>query len=293
MCTKAAPCTVIAKALATGRPYVRLAGSLNEQVAINNRNVTIFAEADAKLTSATTGTVLRIDGTSQVAIHDLELGGGSGADGFGISAPGSAASITLNRVKIRGNQAGGVSIAGGALTVARSTITENPGGGMTIVNATFAIVGNVITGNGTDGGMDGGIVISTPASPGNRLEFNSFSGNRAMVGRGAALVCFAGAFTARNNILSGNGSAANVEQVGGSCMHAYSIVRPGTLPAGGTNSSADPLFRNPGAGDLHLQDGSPAQKAADPSADLRGLAELDIDGHARTAPADLGADEVP
>jgi hypothetical protein len=293
MCTKAMPCTVIAKALATGRPYLRLAGNLNEQVTINNRNVTIFAEPDAKLTSATTGTVLRIDGTSRVAIHDLEIGGASGTDGFGISMPGNLAALTLNRVKLRGNQAGGLDVAGGTITVTRSTIAGNPGGGIMILDAEFVIVGNVITGNGTDSGMSGGVVISAIPSPTTRLEFNSFSGNRAMVGRGAALVCFSPGYTARNNILSGNGSATNLEQVTGNCMHTYSIVRPGTLPPGTGNSSADPLFRDPAAGDLHLQDGSPAQKAADPATDLRGLAELDIDGQVRTAPADIGADEVP
>jgi hypothetical protein len=33
--------------------------------------------------------------------------------------------------------------------------------------------------------------------------------------------------------------------------------------------------------------------AADPSSNLTGLAERDIDGDARAAPADIGADEAP
>jgi len=100
-------------------------------------------------------------------------------------------------------------------------------------------------------------------------------------------------FTARNNILSGNGTLNNLEQVGGTCAHAYSIIRPGTVPPGMGNSSMDPLFENTLTGDLHLEAGSPALGAADPGSDLGGLAGRDLDGDPRTAPADLGADEVP
>lgn len=71
-------------------------------------------------------------------------------------------------------------------------------------------------------------------------------------GIGAAIQCVAGMFTARNNILSGNGTLTNPEQVGGACGHAYSIVQPGTLPGGAGNLAADPRFANPSKGDLHL-----------------------------------------
>jgi hypothetical protein len=113
------------------------------------------------------------------------------------------------------------------------------------------------------------------------------------MGLGAAIHCVAGTFTARNNIMSENGSLANMEQVGGACAHAFSIARPGTLPSGAGNSAADPRFANTTTGDLHLQAGSPALDAADPASDLTGVAAKDIDGETRTAPADLGADQVP
>jgi hypothetical protein len=45
-------------------------------------------------------------------------------------------------------------------------------------------------------------------------------------------------------------------------------------------------------GDLHISATSPARGAADPASDLTGIAARDIDGDARTSPADLGADEV-
>jgi hypothetical protein len=92
--------------------------------------------------------------------------------------------------------------------------------------------------------------------------------------------------------MSGNGTQTNLEQTGGSCTHAYSIAIPGTLPPGGTNLASDPLFKDPSTGDLHIQAGSPAIRAADPASDLTGLAAYDIDGDLRVSPADLGADQI-
>jgi hypothetical protein len=139
----------------------------------------------------------------------------------------------------------------------------------------------------------GGVAIGTPQSATNRLEFNSFTRNKAQDTLGTAIHCIAGTFTARNNIMSENGTLTNMEQVGGSCAHAYSIARPGTMPPGAGNSNMDPLFANTTTGDLHVSAGSPALGAADPNSDLTGPAARDIDGDVRAAPADLGADEVP
>jgi hypothetical protein len=92
--------------------------------------------------------------------------------------------------------------------------------------------------------------------------------------------------------MSENGTLTNLEQVGGTCMHAYSIARPGTVPSGTGNSSMDPLFQNTTMGDLHVKAGSPALGAADPASNLTGPAERDIDGDVRSNPADIGADEA-
>ncbi len=317
-CSLATPCTTILKALATGRSYVKLEGTLYEQVTLSNRNVTLLAEPGARLTSMSAGPLLRVDGASQVAIYDLELSGTSGTsgtDGYGIAAfAGSTA--TMVRVKLSGNQAGGlwatsstvtvlqstisdnagggIVANGGSLSVAQSTISSNLGGGIkTVDDGAFEIVGNVFFKNGSDAALVGGIVIGPAQGGANRLEFNSFSSNKTQNGVGAAIQCGAGTFTARNNIMSGNGTSTSPAQVGGTCMHAYSIVRPGPVPSGPGNSAMDPLFKNTATGDLHLMPGSPAIRAADPSSVLAGVAERDIDGDRRTAPATIGADEVP
>lgn len=273
-CTRAQPCLKVGSALQTGRPYVKLAGTTDEggTLTIDNRDVTLLADPGAKLVRTSNGLHVEIKGTSQVTIEDLEISGASGAQGVGLSLPaGNTATLTLRRVQL----------------------ANNTGGGLTASNAAFVIIGNVFFQNGTGSGTTGGVTITAPQNSANRLEFNSFNGSQTQLGVGAAIQCVAGAFTAKNNIMSENGTLTNLEQVGGACLHAYSIVRPGTLPPGTGNSSADPLFKDTTRSDLHLRPGSPALGAADPAADLTGPAARDIDGDRRVAPAALGADEAP
>ncbi len=318
-CTLMLPCTKVTSALQTGRPYVKLAGTNDEgdTITIDGRTVALLAEPGAKLVRSTGGVVVEVRGTSQVEIDDLEISGVLHIPGIGISMPpGNTAKLTLRRVKllghggkgisategvlkisqstISGNADLGISAAGGALTISQSTVARNMGGGISVMSATFAIVGNVFFSNGTSSALTGGVSISAPANAANRLEFNSFHKNTTTSGVAPAIRCtVAGAFTAQNNIMSENGPETAVEQFDGNCQHAYSIVRPGTLPPGTRNSSMDPLFVSTPTGDLHLKAGSPALGAANPSADLRGLAERDLDGDVRASPADIGADEVP
>jgi hypothetical protein len=289
-CSLTMPCTKLTAALATMRPYVKLHGMLSDMVSIVDRNVTILADPGAKLMPSTIGLLLEVKGSSHASISDLEVTGAGTTSGFGISLPaGNTATLELRHTKITSNTAGGISMAGGTLTISQSIISNNPGGGIAISGGTFAIVGNVFLGNGSSISTTGGVSISTTQSAANRLEFNSFNQNASQNGIGAAVDCKAGMFMARNNILSGNGTLMNMEQVGGTCSHAYSIVQPGTVPTGPGNTAADPRFASPASGDLHLKPMSPAIGAADPASDLTGLAARDIDGDLRAKPADIGA----
>jgi hypothetical protein len=126
----------------------------------------------------------------------------------------------------------------------------------------------------------------------NRLEFNTIVQNTAQDGTGSGIHCLAGTFTAKDNIIVDNDNPTLTTQIDGTCMHAYSLVRPGALPVGTSNIGDDPKFANEAMGDLHLQAASTARGKADPSADLTGIAAHDIDGDTRVAPADLGADQV-
>jgi nitrous oxidase accessory protein NosD len=152
------PCTVIAKAVATGRPYLKLKGTIEEQVTLNNQDVTLFAEPGSKLTTTSTGFLLRIGGTSQIAIYDLEISGASGAGiGFGIwLLAGATGTVTLTRVQVSGNEAGGISASGGSLTISQSTISDNIGGGILATSGTLTVSRSTIFGN-----RDGGIFVGT------------------------------------------------------------------------------------------------------------------------------------
>jgi hypothetical protein len=78
------------------------------------------------------------------------------------------------------------------------------------------------------------------------------------------------------------------------CSYTYSDIGPDIpTPTGTGNINMDPLFANAATGDFHLTTNSPCRHAADPNADLTGIAAKDIDGDTRTRPADIGADEFP
>jgi hypothetical protein len=84
-------------------------------------------------------------------------------------------------------------------------------------------------------------------------------------------------------------------QLGGTCVHDYSVIGlTVTYPTGadgGHNKSADPKLVSEST-DPHIQTGSSAIGAANPGADLTGIAAKDIDGDARKSPADCGADQT-
>jgi hypothetical protein len=292
-CSKAAPCGRVATALATGKDYLKLRGTIDEAITIDGgRTVTLLGDPGATLTrSAGGGPVVQVTDTgTTLRIYDLAIAD-AGPSGIGLVMPSSSApSATLVRVMIRDNRGGGVSIAGGSLTIAQSMITGNLGGGVTVLESgKFDIVDTVFFANGSPSTATGAITIAASPAIGNRLEFNTFYDNMAQIGVGAAIQCAAGAFIARNNILFANGTMSAGQQVNGSCDHQYSIVQPGPAPLSPGNQAADPRFVDPDAGDFHLRAGSPASHAADPSSSLSGVAAQDFDGVARVKPASIGA----
>jgi hypothetical protein len=286
-CTFAMPCTKVASALQTGRPYVKLAGTNDEggTLTIDNSNVTLIAERDAKLIRTSTGIHVEVKGTSQVEIYDLEISGALGASGVGISMPlGNAAKLTLHRAKLLNNAGGGISATGGTLTVSQSTIALNSGDGVEINNTQFDITNTVIARNGGIGFYL--ILINNGLR---RFEFNTVAQNQGPAGITAGVVCavIATPLELRNSIVYDNGAGLQVE--GTNCSWTYSDIGPMAVSGTG-NIDAPPMFVNPAQNDFHLQSGTPAKDAADPAASLA----IDIDGDARPqgAARDMGADEI-
>lgn len=301
LCSKEHPCALLKDAIAKNLPYVKVAanGAANDSstVVIDGKAVTILADPGAKLDRNGDGVVLEVRSAgADVRIYNLEITGASavsGAHGIRVDPNGGLPKLTLSQVKIAANQGVGLYSLGGSIAVSQSTFASNAGGGVYIADGTFRLSGNVFFSNGGDASTVGGAYIQTTQNAANRLDFNSFSKNKTQDGLGTAIHCVAGVFTARNNIMSGNGTLTNMEQVGGTCTHAYSIARPGTVPVGAGNTAADPLFVNTTTGDLHIQATSPAIGAADPSSDFSDVAARDLDDQPRQSPADIGADEVP
>jgi hypothetical protein len=295
-CTKFAPCGTLDVGLTTNMPFVKInSGAVADikTTSIDGKAVMVLAEPGARLERVNVGVILEVRNNADVKIFDLEVAGATGSGNAAIFIASGAPILTLTRVKIDDSQGPGISAIAGTLTMTQSTVSRNTGGGISISGAQFDLVGNVFFSNGSGMSAVGAVSISTSQSTTNRLEFNSFSKNLVQDGVGSAIQCNAGAFTARNNIMSGSGTLTNLEQVNGSCAHAYSIVRPGMLPAGVGNRADDPLFKNTTTGDLHILPGSPAAGAADPGSDLTGVVAHDIDGDVRMNPADIGADEIP
>lgn len=242
----------------------------------------------AKVENASNGGIIVQGGTLNVASSTFTNNTGAG----GIYSPG-ATGVSITGSTFTSNSGGSAIIMyGGALAVSNSTFKNNIQGGITIsLHATFVVVGNVFFSNGTASNSDGGVAIDTDPNAINRLDFNTFAKNLAANPTGPAIQCTVTSFTARNNIMSNNTASGVAGQTAGTCAHAYSISTPGTVPTGTGNMGVDPLFVDLTGGDLHLTATSPARGAADPASVLSGVAAADIDGDARTAPADIGADE--
>lgn len=283
------------KALATNRPYVKMRGTTTEATVVRDREVTIMGEPGAVLTRIYSGPVLVIGGTSRVVVSDLEVSGATGASGIGIALElTSDPVVTLIRVIVRNNAAGGVVAGNGLLIARRSKFVENFGGGLSLFRTQFDLENNVIAGNGNSLGLSAGLYISEADLGPRRFEFNTVTGNDAAPGTTTGVGCFnlRQPITLSNNIVYGNNSRDGRTQViGVDCTWTYSDIGPGGVHGGG-NIDVDPRFIDWTHGDFHLGPGSPAVDRADPKSVLG----VDLDGMSRPhgSGRDMGAfEQVP
>jgi hypothetical protein len=316
MCTKAMPCTMVTKALATNRPYLKLKGTTDEAVTVDSgRVVTFLGDPSAKLTRAAGGAIVTVRDTgTSLAIYDLAISDApNNASGFGVVIPtasgaptvsltrvalsnnpgggisSSGGSLTVTQSTISGNTGGGISSSGGSLTVTQSTILLNSGGGVSIGTAQFDLTNNVIARNGSAGSTFGGLFLTQTNTGTRRFEFNTVTQNQATTGITPGVLCAAVAtpIPFASSVVFGNSAGTQVE--GSNCSWTYSDIGP-TTASGSGNINVDPMFVNPAQNNFHLMASSPAKDVADPAATLG----VDLDGNARPQGAgrDMGADEI-
>lgn len=290
-CTKLSPCMKVDDAVKTGRPFVKLHGVTNEQVSLTSRNVTFLADPQAKLTSTSNGILLKVDGSSQVVIYDLEISGASGANSAGLSLQaGNTAAVSLIRATIAANSGAGISANGGTLSVTQTTVAENLGGGISLDGSSFTITNNFIARNGNMSTASvGGVALAAISGGANKLEFNTIVANVASGGvtSSGGVLCDRAGFVASNNLIFRNtgGAAGNVQTLG-LCQYGNSFVNAGTSTVDNT-----PMFAHPNSPpfDYHLTPASPGT-IVDAAGACTGV---DVDGDTRPigAACDLGADE--
>ena len=291
MCTKAMPCSTVAAALATNRPFVKFHGTTTEQVTVNNESVTWLADSGATLTETTSGVIVQVTGTSTLTIYDLTIADALGSTGAGISLPaGNSATLALKRATVTGGGGVGIMCTGGTLTVSQSTISANTGGGISMTGAgtAFDISNNFIYRNGNTVSASVGGISAIPSS-GSKLEFNTIVDNQANAGAASAgaVFCDQSGFIASDNLIFRNtgGTAGNV-QTFGNCTYGNSYVQPGSSTVDNT-----PMFAHPNTTpfDYHLTASTP-NTILDAAGACTGT---DFDGDTRPigVACDLGADE--
>lgn len=312
-CTHASPCLKVDEALKTRRPFVKFQGTTNEQVSLNDVNVTFLSEPGAKLTSTSNGFLLKIDGASQISIYDLELTGASGSNGTAILLqPTTTATVHISRVTISGNTGPGILLGSGTLDISRSTITGNVGAGITTSGGVLNLAQSTIAGNGGGGilingsafvirnnfvyrngnalnATTGGINIGGPSVEPSKLELNTIADNLSSGGGFSVggVFCDRVGYTAAGNLIFRNtGGASGSVQTLGVCSFGNSFVSAGTSSVDNT-----PMFVHPNSApfDYHLTAASP--KTIVDAAGLCTGSDFDGDPRPIGTACDLGADE--
>ena len=289
-CTQAAPCNKLGAALLTDRPYVKMTGTINDQVTLTNKTVTVLADPGAVLTDTTTGILMRVEGASQVSIYDLTIQEALGGTNAGLSLqPGNTSTVRLERVMVSGHAGAGITMSGGTLTVTRSTLTQNQGGGLDMTAlGVVTLTNNVVHHNGNNVTAEFGGLRLRPMA-GSKVEFNTVVDNLANTDTLSigGVSCTGATFVADGNVIFRNQGGATTEQATGSCTYGTSFKAAGISTTDNT-----PMFVKPNMQpyDYHLTAASPTTILNAGGA----CTGVDLDGDARPqgGACDLGADEL-
>jgi hypothetical protein len=296
-CSGESPCSTIAGALATGRPYIRLHGTFDESVVIGDgRQVALFADADTTLTSSAADVpVVRVAGAkTDVSIYDLHIAKViNDVNVFDVAPDSGSPSLALHHVTLSRNPGLAISIGDGTFTMDRSTLDENAGGGLMIFNtARFCVTNSLIIKNGSPQSSCGGICLSSDANEPNFVALTTEYGNISQRGTSAGISCFGAQTVITDSIVVSNGlSGSTTSQADGNCTVRHTLVYPGPPLGGEANIAQDPRFVDPARDNYHPGAGSPAIGAGDSTIHLACDAARDLDNTNHPDPPTIGAFE--
>ena len=271
VCSHAMPCLVVAKALATNKPFIKFQGAMgttDEPVTVKGgRVVTFLADPGARLTRTLVGgpiITLQDDATS-LSIFDLTISDAPNMpNGIGCVIPtgsGGMPTLSLTRVTIANCPGGGISAASGMVSISHSAITGNKGIGILATGGVVMASDSTIT-NNQDVGIStsgGTVTVSQSAISGNQGIGISTTNAALTIARSSVIANRAGGvsvssgtFDITNSIIADNGdTGSSGSDFGGLSVSgngadklefntiAYNHAKLGTLLSAGVACSVD------------------------------------------------------
>lgn len=301
-CDQAVPCSLTrAFAVTPARKYLLLRpgtyANTSTVLVTGPQRWIIGSGTRPTITRSTQGPIFTIDEGTDVTFENVQISGATGTTtpaGRGIDCPldpPGARTVRLRDVTIAQHADSGVRSQGCTVHAFRSNFVDNGAIGMdlrdsngTVDRCTFA--GNQLGAISFDDGIfeltnsfiyrNGGGISFYSTSTGNRFEFNTIVDNGNAI---AGVACAGGSAPSShpNNIIVRN----MPNTVGNTCTFPSSLVLETDIAAVKFKSPDAPPY------DYHLTAGSTAIDLATQS-----TVDHDFDGEPRTAPRDVGADEL-
>jgi hypothetical protein len=130
MCEMSDPCRSVTTAVSTGKPNIKITGTIDERLALDSLNRVIVGAPGARLTrSPSVGEIVSISGSGMVTIAHLTIGGAPTVN-VGITVNGGV--LTLEHVTVDSCVNGGIHLSSGRLQLYQSILSNNPGGGLDV-----------------------------------------------------------------------------------------------------------------------------------------------------------------
>ncbi len=276
------------QALVLATPVLKLRNEA--KLALSDVELSGATAATVKLESAATLTLTRgkvVGGTigvhadnGSLTLDRSEVTGGS-AQAILVEKAASRVNIEQSQVLVSGGP--GIEMADGELVISRSMVRGNIGGGVVVngMNRKVTITNSFIVKNTGAGGISALNISAT-----SKIDFNTVADNTGDTGNSSAggIVCDRTGLTLTGNLVFRNGGGpSGAVQTFGACVHASSLILPGTAPI-----AEHPKFVS--TTDWHLAADAPATVLNVAGVTCSGV-DYDGDTRPQGGACELGADE--